>query len=227
VVVSDDLLLVFAKALRPGSVKSRLAAEVGAEAATALYRLLAEEALRRTRPEAGEYRRVVAFAPGNAAAEMAQWLPGETLRPQVDGDLGARMAGAFAAAFDEGAGRVVLIGTDVPWVSRGAVVAALGRLQECDLVLGPAADGGYYLIGLGRPQPGLFQGIAWSTASVLAATLDRASALGLSVQMLEALPDIDGVEDLRRQWEPLRPLLAPHPALRAALESALRVRRAT
>jgi rSAM/selenodomain-associated transferase 1 len=220
--MSGDLLLVFAKAPRPGAVKTRLAEAVGAETAAQLYRLLAERELQHTRPAAGEYQRVVLFTPADAAEEMAHWLPGEALRPQTGGDLGERMASAFAEAFAVGARRVVLIGTDVPWLSRESVADALRRLDEVELVLGPADDGGYYLIGLSRPMPGLFRGIAWSTPSVLGATVDRASALGLSVQLLEPLPDIDVLEDLRRHWERLGPTLAARPALRDALAAALR-----
>src|SRR5437870_1988067 len=92
---SADRLIVFVKAPRPGGVKTRLAAALGAEMAARLYRLLADEAIRRTAPRGGEYRRTVLFAPADAADELAGWLPGEELAPQCEGDLGRRIADAF------------------------------------------------------------------------------------------------------------------------------------
>lgn len=215
--MTRDVLIVFVKAPRAGSVKTRLAAAVGDQVAVAFYRAMAEEVLRRTSPEAGEYERVVAFAPADAGAELEGWLPGEALWPQAEGDLGARMAAAFGEAFARGAARVALVGSDVPWLARASVREAFARLAACDVVLGPAEDGGYYLVALARRHTELFQGIAWSRSTVLAATLARARDLGLTVSLLETLPDVDGPEDVRRHWRRLQPLLARHAVLRAAL----------
>lgn len=219
--VSGDRLIVFVKAPRPGSVKTRLAAALGAETAAQLYRLLADEEIRRTAPLGRGYRRTFLFAPAGAGAEVAAWLPGEELQPQSEGDLGQRMARAFADAFADGARRVVLIGTDTPRVSEAHVCRALTLLDEAELVLGPAEDGGYYLIGLMRPRPELFAGMAWSTPSVFAATLERAAQLGLSVRLLEPLADVDTLEDVRANWAELQPLLARSPELRDAMAAAL------
>src|SRR5262245_16805319 len=120
-VAERDVLLVFVKHPRPGSAKTRLIPSLGAETAAALYQVLAEEEIRSTRPEEGEYRRMFFFAPEEAVDEMSTWLPGERLLPQLGPDLGARMSAAFAAAFAAGAGRAAIIGTDVPWVSRETV----------------------------------------------------------------------------------------------------------
>jgi rSAM/selenodomain-associated transferase 1 len=212
-----DVLLVFLKQPRPGAVKTRLAPALGAPAAAELYRLLAEEEVRQTTPLPGEYERTFCFAPAEARAEMEAWFPGEVLVPQEGRNLGSRMAAAFAMAFDEGARRVAIIGSDVPWVSRAAVGEALAALDDHDVVLGPARDGGYYLLALAQPQPALFHGIAWSTPSVLAATVERAGDMGLSVRRLEPLSDIDTMEDLRAEWSRLAPLLRTSAALRAAL----------
>jgi glycosyltransferase A (GT-A) superfamily protein (DUF2064 family) len=84
----------------------------------------------------------------------------------------------------------------------------LRSLDEHDVVLGPTHDGGYYLIALDRPRPALFQSIPWSTPSVLPATAERASVLGLSVRMLDRLRDVDTIEDVRAEWPRLRPLIA-------------------
>jgi len=213
----SDLLLVFLKEPRPGAVKTRLATSLGAEAAAELYRALAEEEIRLTTPRGDEYRRRLCFTPVEARAEIQGWLPGEELRPQEGADLGERMARAIDEAFGGGAARVALIGSDVPWVSREIVLEAFRALGEHDVVLGPARDGGYYLVSLARPESRLFEGIAWSTPSVLSATVERAAALGLSVRLLDALSDIDTIEDLRAEWDRLTPLLALRPALRDAI----------
>ena len=129
---------------------------------------------------------------------MREWLgPGVALRPQSGGDLGARMAAAIADAISGGAERVVVIGTDCPDVTPDVVAAAFTRLGAADVVLGPASDGGYYLIGMSRPHRVLFEGVPWSSATTLRATLARARAGGLSVALLDERRDIDTAEDWR------------------------------
>ncbi len=123
------------------------------------------------------------------------------------------MSGAFARAFARGAERVAIIGTDSPAVSRATAVEALDALSAADVVLGPAEDGGYYLLALRRPQPELFEGVAWSTSSVLADTVARARKAGLSVRLLSPLRDIDTPEDLRAEWPRVRLLLEARPDL--------------
>jgi rSAM/selenodomain-associated transferase 1 len=219
--VPGDCLLVFVKSPRPGEAKTRLVPHIGAEGAADLYRALAAEEVRRTAPRTGEYERLFFFAPPDAEAEMRRWFPGERFVPQRGDDLGARMAAAFDEAFERGARRAVLIGSDVPRLSRDGVMEALRALEDHDLVLGPAHDGGYYLIALGRAQPALFRGIPWSSASVLAATAERAGSLGLAVRLLDPLRDIDTLEDVRAEWPWLRRLLASRPQLVASVEAAL------
>lgn len=216
-----DSLLVFLKSPRPGDAKTRLIPRLGARVAADLYRALAEEEVRRTAPREGEYERLFFFAPSGAADEMRSWFPGERWLPQRGEDLGARMAAAFDEAFRRGARRAALIGSDVPQLSREGVLEALGALEEHDLVLGPARDGGYYLIALARAQPALFGGIPWSSASVLAATVERAGSLGLAVRLLEPLRDIDTLADVRAEWPLLKGVLASRPELAAAIETAL------
>ena len=221
----SDLLLVFLKHPRPGRTKTRLVPVLGEHAACALYRALAEEEVRRTTPVAGEYERLFCFTPAEEGDAIAAWFPGERLWPQPEGDLGQRMAAAFAEGFRRGARRVAIIGTDVPWVSTATVASALSALDEHDVTLGPARDGGYYLLALREPQPALFEGIAWSTAEVLRATLARAGGLGLRVRLLQPLTDLDTIDDLRAEWPRLRPLLEPHPELARAVGAALRAAR--
>lgn len=205
---NHDVLLVFIKAPRAGTVKTRLAAAIGDAAAAALYRALAEHVVRATEP-AGEYERVFFFDPPDAGPELQAWLrTGEPLRPQAEGDLGARLAAAFAEAFGRGARRAVVIGTDAPALSRAVVTEALAGLANHDVVLGPARDGGYYLLALDGPRPELFRSVPWSTPAVLPTTLERTAALGLRVRQLETLGDVDTLDDLRREWERLGPILA-------------------
>lgn len=217
----DHTLIAFVKEPRPGTVKTRLARHVGDEDAAELYRVLAEEELRRTAPVTGEYGRLLFFAPQTARAAVEAWLPGEVCLPQQGRDLGERMSNAFEEAFRSGARRVAIVGSDVPWCGRAHVREALTALEGHDLVLGPTTDGGYYLLAVSRPRPQLFTGIPWSTAEVLPRTLARAGALGLSVRLLEPLEDVDTLEDLRRTWPRCVPLLAGREALRAALERSL------
>jgi rSAM/selenodomain-associated transferase 1 len=216
-----DLLLVFLKEPRPGQTKTRLVPPLSPEIAAQLYRLLAEEEVRQTMPVAGEYDRLFCYTPPEAEGAIARWFPGETLWPQPGGDLGARMAAAFGEGFARRARRVAIIGTDVPWVSRDIVLDAFRRLDDHDVCLGPARDGGYYLLSLGTPRPALFEGITWSTPSVLAATLGKAEGLGLRVSRLETLTDLDTLGDLEREWPRLKPLLAPAPGLARAVAQAL------
>jgi rSAM/selenodomain-associated transferase 1 len=207
----SDRLLVFVKAPRPGTVKTRLAAVLGDEAAALLYRAMAEEQIRRTAPRAGEYERAFLFAPEDARAEMESWLPAETLEAQQGDDLGERMSRAFASAFSAGARRVAIVGTDVPSCGREHVAEALRALDDHDVVLGPTYDGGYYLIALDQPRPVLFQSIPWSTPSVLPATAERAGVLGLAVRMLDPMRDVDTIGDVKAEWDRLRPLVAGTP----------------
>jgi uncharacterized protein len=208
-----NTLLIFLKDPRPGRVKTRLIPTLGADAAAELYRVLAAREVRATEPRAGEYGRLFCFAPADAGHAVATWFPGETYWPQPELDLGARMVAAFAEAFGRGARRVAIIGTDVPWVSRDMVLAAFRALDGHEVAIGPARDGGYYLLALRAPQPSLFEGIAWSTPAVLPATLDRAARARLRVHTLPLMTDLDTLDDLRDEWPRIEPLLRDHPAL--------------
>ena len=194
---------------------------LGDDDAARLYRVFAEEEIRRTAPGVGEYDRTFYYAPEDARSEIERWLPGETLEPQQGRDLGERMSRAFDSAFASGARRVAIVGTDVPSCGREQVTEALRSLDGHDVVLGPTHDGGYYLIALDRPRPALFQSIPWSTPSVLPATAERAGVLGLSVRMLDPLRDIDTFEDVRAEWPRIQALIAGT-ALEPLLARAMR-----
>lgn len=186
-------LLVFLRAPRLGSVKTRLAAALGAPAALEAYReLLGATVSALTDLTEVELR----FTPDDAEAELAGLAPaGWSRRPQGPGDLGERLIRAFADSFANGARGTVVIGSDCPWIMAEDIAAAWLALEEVDVVLGPAADGGYWLIALRESHPQLFHGISWGQSSVLAETRHRAERLGLQVRVLRELADVDTAED--------------------------------
>jgi rSAM/selenodomain-associated transferase 1 len=187
-------VMLFAKAPREGFVKTRLAASIGARRAVDIYRELGARVKRQVE---SAHQVTVWFDPPEALAEMQSWLGAGNYRPQAAGDLGHRLRAAFAAHFDDGDRPVVAIGTDAPAVDADAVADAVRRLEASDVVLGPALDGGYYLLGLSRPAPDLLQSIPWGTGEVLRATLERCARLGLTADLLAPLRDLDTAEDLR------------------------------
>ncbi len=191
---ASAVLLVFAKAPVPGRVKTRLAADVGAAAATAVYRVMGRTVVDAVR--VGPWRTVVCYHPPDALAEVRAWLGGELdYWPQQGHDLGARMDQALRRALASSS-RACLIGTDTPRVDAARVHEALVALEAADVVFGPAEDGGYYLLALRQPAPELFRRIPWGTSRVLARSTARAAAAELSVALLPPLADVDTVSDL-------------------------------
>lgn len=191
-------LLVFAREPELGRVKTRLAAGIGAEAALAVYRELL--ALTAAAVTAAQVPATVWLAEAPAEADPTQprpeW-PGLPWRVQpAAGALGERMAQAFGEAFAAGAGRVVIIGTDCPGLSAELLRQAFDQLLSHELVVGPADDGGYYLLGMNKLHAELFTNKAWSTATVLPDTLADAARLGLRVAHLPTLHDVDSAQDL-------------------------------
>ena len=188
----EPRIIIFVKAPRPGFVKTRLAATIGNEAACAAYCQLTENVLTHLAPLP---HLEIHFTPDDAENEITQWLRGDwTTRPQGDGDLGERMHRAFTEANNP----AIIIGSDCPGVEIRDLQAAAKTLQTHDAVIGPATDGGYWLIGLNAPCPALFEGIEWSTGGVLQSTLAKADEAGLSVQLLRELGDVDTGADWER-----------------------------
>ncbi|HEY0017890.1 MAG TPA: TIGR04282 family arsenosugar biosynthesis glycosyltransferase [Longimicrobium sp.] len=185
-----------------GRVKTRLAASIGGRAALRVYKRLAEHTLAQARALAAEGVEVrIHYAPADAGAAVRAWLgEGSVYLPQAEGDLGMRMGDAFARAFADGADRVVIVGSDLPEISAPLLRRAFHLLDGCPAVVGPARDGGYYLLGMTGMIGGVFEGIEWSTPGVLAATLDRLRAAGVQPAMLDTLADVDTAEDLPPGW---------------------------
>jgi rSAM/selenodomain-associated transferase 1 len=193
-----ERLIIFTRYPEPGRVKTRLIPALGAVESATVYRQMVEhtlvqaQKLQFVRPLCVEIR----FTGGNRDL-MRRWLGTDLMYTvQGEGDLGERMGRSLQSGFNSGATSVVLIGTDCPQLDGTILEQAFQLLQNQDLVLGPALDGGYYLIGLRRYVPELFQDIAWSTSQVLAQTQDIAQGLGLAIADLPPLSDIDQPEDL-------------------------------
>ncbi|MEM7231236.1 MAG: TIGR04282 family arsenosugar biosynthesis glycosyltransferase [Planctomycetota bacterium] len=204
---------VFAKRAVPGEVKTRLGRSIGLSRAAAFYRALARDTL----DVVADFRsiqRFVFFSPadnqaqceelaGNRAAEF-EW------RPQSSGDLGDRLFEAFREQL-EISERALVIGTDCPLLDRRVLSTALRSLRKHDVVIGPARDGGYYLLGLRQAHERLFRDMPWSTEDVRNITIERAQELGLSVDELVDLPDVDEASELpalaselREAWDAVR-----------------------
>ncbi|MEZ5917512.1 MAG: TIGR04282 family arsenosugar biosynthesis glycosyltransferase [Parvularculaceae bacterium] len=180
------------KAPVAGRVKTRLGAALGPARAAAMFRVMSANTL--ARASAGPWRTMLAVDPPGAVAGFENlWPPRFSRLAQTRGDLGARMAAAFAAAPP---GPVVIIGADAPGVGARHIRAAFAALAGGDAVFGPAEDGGYWLIGLSRRRAasGLFKNVRWSSPHALADTLASAPA-HYRITMIERLRDLDDGED--------------------------------
>jgi uncharacterized protein len=191
------VIVVVAKMPRAGQVKTRLCPPLTPTEAALLAHRFLDHTLDLARA-AGAGEVAIGFAPGGARDWFEGQYPDCRLFGQGEGDLGARMDSLFRQAFHTGARSVVLIGADTPHISPERIRRAKAALREgCDVVLGPAEDGGYYLIGLKEPVAEIFCSIDWGSATVFQETRDRAERLGLGVQLLPVERDIDVWQDLK------------------------------
>lgn len=213
-------LIVVAKEPAAGQTKTRLCPPLGPQQAADLYACFLHDVLATVR-RVPEVRRVIAYTPEAAAPYFRALAPDFALTPQRGADLGERLDALLSAALAAGAAKAVVMGSDSPTLPADYVKQAFAMLDTHDVVLGPTDDGGYYLIGLRRPQPRLLRDVTMSTPSVLRDTLAIAEELGLRVALLPGWYDIDTVEDLAR----LRADLAEAPAeIAAHTRGALRRR---
>jgi uncharacterized protein len=202
---TEERLIVFTRYPQAGTTKTRLIPALGAQGAADWQQQMTEHLivqaqwLQASRPIAIEVR----FC-GGTRDRMKRWLgSGLTYRAQGQGDLGDRLQQALETAFAQGSERVVIVGSDCPGIDTTLLSKAFDALVDGDLVLGPASDGGYYLIGLRRSIPALFDHIHWGTEQVWQQTMNTAHALGLSIAELPVLDDVDRPEDLP-VWETIR-----------------------
>jgi rSAM/selenodomain-associated transferase 1 len=189
-------IVLFAKKPEAGRVKTRLAADIGAERAVEIYKRMVDDTV--SRAEAVEDADTwLYFSPTEAEAYMREWQSDLFYAPQSNGDLGDRMLAAFDGCATQGYASTIVIGTDCPGLNTKVLEEATAALRGgADLVLGPTFDGGYYLIASKRPIPELFNDMPWSTEVVFEQTLHRARTLELDVTCLEQLHDVDTQADL-------------------------------
>lgn len=196
---SLNRLILFTRYPEAGKTKTRLIPYLGAEKAADLQRQMTEHILAMTQPlqTTGALSLEIHYS-GGGLRQMQSWLGTLlTYRPQPSGDLGHRLHQAFDHNFRAGVERIVVIGSDCPAIKPYHLQQAFQQLSSHDVVLGPADDGGYYLVGLSRSCAELFQGIAWGTGQVFTQTAAIATRLNLSLTTLETLRDIDRPEDVQ------------------------------
>ena len=189
-------LVIFVKEPLPGRVKTRLARDVGAVPAAWWFRHQSSGLVRRMARDP-RWRTVLAVSPDRAGIESRIWPAGIPRWPQGSGDLGRRMARAFDAMLP---GPVIIIGADIPGITPGLIARAFHHLRGADAVIGPATDGGYWLIGLRRLGPhsplDLLDRVRWSGPHAMSDTLARLAPR--RVMMMETLADVDCLDDLLR-----------------------------
>jgi rSAM/selenodomain-associated transferase 1 len=198
-------LAVMTKMPEPGEVKTRLCPPLTPHGAAMLARCFLLDRLEQL-GEVSDGEALVAFAPWERGAEMREIVPaGTRLVPQEGADLGARMDRLLSDLLAEGYAGAIAVGTDSPTLPTAYLRQACAAIRDeaVDLVLGPAEDGGYYLVGLRAAAPELFLDMPWSTESVMAETLARARRLGLRHALLPAWFDVDRGEDLARLRAPI------------------------
>jgi rSAM/selenodomain-associated transferase 1 len=191
--MAKSLLIIFVRNPERGKVKTRLAATIGLDKALEVYLLLLQRTMDITQPLLVD--KTVFFS--DFLERNGKW-GNQHYQHQVQqgGDLGERMAQAFAGAFAKGYKRVGIIGSDCYELTSGILGQAFDLLEEKDLVLGPSTDGGYYFLGMTRFWPEIFQHKTWSAATVLAETLADAARLQLKCALLAELTDVDEAKDL-------------------------------
>ena len=196
-------LLVFARLPELGAVKTRLAEAIGAERALAVYEAMLRDVLHGIGPSTPETEIEVLWAPTPAAngATLRDAFGSHSLAMQTGATLGDRLAMAFSERFFfHRTEKIIAIGVDDPRLGRELIDHAFGILDSCDWAVGPATDGGYYLIGCRAAafDPSIFEGIEWGTSSVFRTTVDKIGARGTTVAVLPERSDIDVHEDLLR-----------------------------
>ncbi len=197
---TEGTIILYARAPVAGQVKTRLARGIGTRAAAEVYCLFLQGVLDVLHTTAAGLRVVIDAAAEEDVPSLCD-LSGNTVpvRAQSGADIGQRMQHSFDRAFAESSVPAILIGSDIPDIDLPILQQAFDSLVSHDVVLGPSRDGGYYLIGMLRPQPNLFEDLSWGEAEVYDMTVARARENGLSVALLPELDDIDTTEVLR-EW---------------------------
>ncbi|MFC1838416.1 TIGR04283 family arsenosugar biosynthesis glycosyltransferase [Thermodesulfobacteriota bacterium] len=200
--ISSEKIVVFTRYPVPGKTKTRLIPSLGPVGSANIHRKLAENTFNNVMQFSKEHAKGIEVSyTGGRLTRMKAWLGKDTeLHRQCPGDLGQRMYNDIKQSIRKGSKAVVLIGTDVPDIKHEHLEKAFYDLHDYDLVLGPSADGGYWLIGMKQPH-NVFRGVSWGSEKVLDQTLDLASENNLRVSLLPPLKDIDTIDDLY-EWKP-------------------------
>ncbi len=219
-------LIVFVKSPIPGDVKTRLIPYLSGAEAADLYKCFVADILKNIAQVSLPTRTQIAYQPHSRASDLS-WLglrnTPELFR-QEGRSLGERLIHAFGIAFGRGSQQVVIIGSDSPTLPHRYIEQAFLALQDNDVVLGPAMDGGYYLIGLSRPCLKLFDDVAWSTDQVFERTKQNAQAQGYSLRTLPLHYDIDTIEDLMKLHQDLAADGQQAPTTRKFLSNLVKTR---
>lgn len=191
-----NTLIIFLKYPEPGKVKTRLAKDLGEARAAKVYSKMVETILRNVKSDT--YSIAIYYDPPDQEEKIKNWIgkTGSRFHPQDQTALGNRISSAFENEFRAGSGKVVIIGSDCIGVNNETINTVFGLLDDNDVVIGPAEDGGYYLLGLNRHHPYIFENINWSTIHVLDQTLRKVRNNGLKSKLLNTLSDIDTIDDL-------------------------------
>jgi len=196
--LTNKAILVFQKNLIAGRTKTRLAATIGNEKALFVYKQLISITTN-----------VLINLPFDKLIYYSEFIPLDIEDKEIEtaaktlvlvqhgNDLGARMLNSFSDQFKIGYSRLIIIGTDCPGLNSELLLNAFNALESHDIVIGPAADGGYYLLGMSKLYPELFEGVEWSTSKVYGQTVDIISKLGLSFSLMPVLRDLDNENDLK------------------------------
>jgi len=195
-----ESLVIFVKAPLPGDVKTRLIPALNPSEAAELYQCFVKDIVRSMQQIKGVTVQL-AYQP-HAKTPNPSWTGFSLPYFRQEGQsLGERLYRALTSAFQDRAKRVVIIGSDSPTLPTTYVAQAFRMLKQCDVVLGPATDGGYYLVGMSRLCPNLFDQVSWSTEEVFGRTFSNAQKYGYSLRTLPAYFDIDTVQDLESFWK--------------------------
>lgn len=193
---SPQQLWILLKAPVAGTVKTRLAGKLGHAAACEAYQALVKHLLKNLK---GLRQVVLCYSPPEQASLVNPWLiEGWGMHPQSEGNLGERLASTLQTGFNSGAKKMVIIGSDCPYVQTSDIREAWKQLDSHDAVVGPAIDGGYWLIGMKEFRPELLENISWSTNQVLGQTLKRCKERQLKVHLLRILEDVDDLGSWQR-----------------------------
>ncbi len=192
----NHILLIFLKYPEPGKVKTRLSRDIGKDKAAEIYSWMAETVVHNL-AKSNLHKTIIFFDPPERKIDVEYWLNhSHRLLPQEGKSLGERMRNAFREVFSHGAAKAIIIGTDCVEISDEIISQAFDALDLVDVVLGPAEDGGYYLLGLKKQIPEIFDDIDWSTELVFNQTLRKIEEQGLKFLLLKKLRDIDTVNEL-------------------------------